>query len=253
MPVSFDLAPTDRLTGLHMVGKVVRRFLISYPVPPEALQKFLPPRAELSIHDGAAWVSACFVRMDDMRPNFFPGFLGMGFNYLIHRTRARLPFPDGSTREAVLVLQPNINRPLLSSCGSMLTGVGFRTRQIEFTEDESHWRVQMTDRGELRFDAEISKEACSSQVSESSRFPNAATADSFLLGVSFGGQWVKGQSKLKLLPETHEPWETVATTCKTRCNSFLEELGVESVEADHVITMTDCPHYFGITPIKTQL
>ena len=236
-----------------MVGTVVRRFLISYPVAPDALSGYLPPGAEVAVHDGAAWVSACFVRMDDMRPNVLPRFVGMGFNYLIHRTRARLPFPDGKLREAVLVLQPNINRRLLSSCGSLLTGVGFKTRQVDFTQDEDNWRIRMLWRGELLYDATILKSSCSEAICENSRFTTAGEADDFLLGVSFGGQWVKGHHKLKLLPETHDPWETLACTCITHNNQFLESLGVDSFDADHAITMTQIPHYFGITPIKTDL
>ena len=253
MGVPFDLAPTARLSGIHMVGTVVRRFLISYPVSPDVLSSHLPPGAECATHDGLAWVSACFVRMDDMRPSIFPRFVGMGFNYLIHRTRARLPFPDGKLREAVLVLQPNINRPLLSSCGSLLTGVGFQTREIDFTEDEHTWRIRMLHKGELLYDATIDKSSCSESLSSESRFATAQEADEFLLGVSFGGQWVKGQRNLKLLPETHDPWVTLTCTCITHRNQFLESLGVDVVDADHAITMTQIPHYFGITPIKTAL
>ena len=249
MAVPFDLAPTDRLSGIHMVGTVVRRFLISYPVSPDALSDHLPPGAECATHNGVAWVSACFVRMDDMRPNILPRFAGMGFHYLIHRTRARLPFPDGQLREAVLVLQPNINRRLLSTFGAWLTGVGFQTRQIDFTEDADHWRIRMTYKRELLYDATILKSSCSESISSESRFETAKQADDFLLGVSFGGQWVKGQRRLKLLPETHEPWTTTACTCVTHKNRFLETLGVDLVEADHAITMEQIPHYFGITPI----
>jgi len=253
MGVPFDLVPTARLSGIHMVGTVVRRFLISYPVSPDVLSDYLPPGAECSTHDGFAWVSACFVRMDDMRPNILPRFVGMGFNYLIFRTRARLPFPDGKLREAVLVLQPNINRRILSSFGSFLTGVGFQTREIDFTDSEDNWRIRMTSEGELLYDATILKSTCSESISSDSRFTTAQEADDFLLGVSFGGQWVKGQRNLKLLPETHDPWATLACTCITHKNQFLETLGVDAMEADHAMTMTQIPHYFGITPIKTAL
>lgn len=253
MTVPYDLAPTARLSGLHMVGTVARRFLISYPVPPESLQDYLPPGAELSTHNGMSWLSACFVHMDDMRPNVIPRCLGMGFNYLIHRTRARLPFPDGQLREAVLVLEPNINRPLLSVAGSRLTGVGFHTRRIEFTEDAESWRVRMAQGSELLFDATISKASCSNTLPQSSAFASAEAADQFLLGVSFGGQWRQNQTALKLLPETHEPWNTLTCSCVTHKHVLLESLNVDNTAADHVITMTEIPHYFGIRPIKTSV
>lgn len=251
MNIPFDLAPTDRLPGLHMLGNVVRRFLISYPVQPDLLAGYLPPGAQLALHDGFAWVSDCFVQMDNMRPNIFPGFVAMGYNYLIHRTRIRLMFPDGKPREAVLVLQPNINRQILSTFGSLLTGVQFQTRQINFTQDRDHWRIQMTHRGELLYDAQILKSSCSESIASNSRFSTAQKADDFLLGVSFGGQWIKGQHKMKLLPETHDPWTTLTCSCITHKNQFLESLGPQApVAADHAITMTQIPHYFGITPIQ---
>ena len=168
---------------MHMVGTVVRRFLISYPVPQAVLANYVPPGAQCSTHDDLASVSACFVRMDDMRPNILPRFVGMGFNYLIHRTRAKLPFPDGKLREAVLVLQPNINRQLLGSFGSLLTGVGFRTRQIDFTEDEDNWRIRMGSQDELLYDATIVKSSCSTTISSQSRFETADQADEFLLAI----------------------------------------------------------------------
>ena len=111
----------------------------------------------------------------------------------------------------------------------------------------------MIDAGDLLYDATIAKSSFSESIGCESRFATAQEADDFLLGVSFGGQWVKGQGTLKLLPETHDPWAALAGTCVTHKNRFLEELGVDAIDADHAITMTQIPHYFGITPIRTDL
>src|SRR5579872_5170808 len=43
MQKTYDLAPTEPLRGLHMRGRVTRRFLITYPVPPETLATAVPP------------------------------------------------------------------------------------------------------------------------------------------------------------------------------------------------------------------
>lgn len=56
-----------------------------------------------------------------------------------------------------------------------------------------------------------------------------------------------------LLPETHDPWQTRVTSCETRRNAFVESLGSQAVAADHVITMTDIPHYFGVRPLGVRL
>lgn len=246
MADSCDLAPTDPLSGLHMQGVVTRRFLVTYPVPPQALAAAVPPGAELLLHQGLAWVSACFVHIAGMRPSIVPEALGIQFNYLIHRTLARLPYPDGRLRKSVLVLEANINRPVLGAIARRLTGVQFRTRPITLTEGERSWVVRMTGPEGVLYEAEIDKDSIGTETGPRSRFAGASEADRFLLGVSFGGQWEPSAGRIRLLAETHEPWKTFVGQCKTTRHALLASLGVSGVEADHVITMTDIPHYFAL-------
>jgi uncharacterized protein YqjF (DUF2071 family) len=241
-----DLAPTDTLQGLHMKGTVTRRFLVTYPVQPERLLASVPPGGQLVLHNDRAWVSACFVNIAGMRPSIFPAWLGTGFNYLIHRTLAWLPYPDGKKRRTVLVLEANINRRLLGVVARRMTGVRFRIRDIALVDREASWLVRMTDRQEVLYEAEIEKNSIGLQTVDGSQFTSASEADGILLGVSFGAQWEPESQRIKLLAETHEPWQTYVGRCKTSQHALLKSLGVQQFEADHVITMTDIPHYFAI-------
>jgi hypothetical protein len=229
--MNYDLSPTTPLKGIHMVGTVRRRFLVSYPVQPEILEHWLPHGAEISTFNGLAWVSACFVDLVKLRPSVVPNGLGAGFYYLIHRTRARLPYPDGSVRESVLVLEANINNGALALLARLSTGIGFRVRDINLAEEEDGWELSMTERGSGLYRAFI---------------PRSSIGDSFLLGVSYGGEWKPQAQRLRLLAETHDPWEALTGRCETTRFEFLEKLGVITPRADHVITMTDIPHYFAL-------
>jgi hypothetical protein len=253
MAASYDIKPTGRLPGLHLDGMVTRRFLISYPVPPESLDRFLPPGAEISTWGGFAWVSACFVNIKKMRPSFVPGVVGIGFNYLVHRTRARLPYPDGTKRETVLVLEANINRKLFPSVSRITPGVRFRNRHIALTETRDSWTLIMQKRsGVTLYEAEIPKSSIGRELPVGSRFPNIEEADRFLLGVSYGGEWHKDARELRLFAETHDPWQASVGSVRTRCNRLLESLGVPRLEADHVITMTETPHCFAVLGAKVK-
>ncbi len=243
---TYDLEPTARLKGLHMVGNVRRRFLVTYPVDPARLEPAVPPGGELSLHDGLAWVSACFVDLADMRPSFVPQGLGSGFFYLIHRTRARLPYPDGALRESVLVLEANMNRPLLARLGRATSGVGFRIRDITLVENEEDWELSMRSEGSLLYRAIIAKSSIGDSLPSGSRFAGLSQADDFLLGVSYGGEWDRKSGRLRLLAETHDPWMTLAGECRTECFDYLEKLATGTPQADHVVTMTDIPHYFAL-------
>jgi uncharacterized protein YqjF (DUF2071 family) len=246
MKIPSDLLPTEPLRGLHFRGIVTRRFLVTYPVSPQTLVAAVPPGGELALYNGLAWVSACFVHITGMRPSPAPEWLGTHFDYLIHRTLARLPYPDGKLRSTVLVLEANINRRVLGMIARKMTGVRFHIRDISLAELGESWIVRMKERGEVLYEAEIYKRSIGVQLDARSQFKSASEADRFLLGISFGAQWEPEARQLTLLAETHDPWQTYVGQCKTNRHSLLTSLGVQQVDADHVITMTDIPHYFAL-------
>ncbi len=246
MPTNYDISPTEPLPGLHLDGTVTRRFLISYPVPPESLDRFLLPGGELATHGGVAWVSACFVNIKNMRLSIAPAEVGIGFNYLIHRTLAYLPYPDGKKRKSVLVLEPNINRKLFSSLGRMTAGVRFLFTDIKLAKRPESWTILMQDAsGMPLFEAEISRSSIKPELPYGSRFSSLEEADRFLLGVAYGAEWHQDSGQLRLFAETHDPWQACVGTCITGRNAFLEGIG-QCPEADHVITMAQVPHSFAM-------
>ena len=253
---TYDISPTTPLPGLHLDGVVTRRFLITYPVQPTALARFLPPDADLSTWQGLGWVSACFVNIRHMRPSLVPRPVGIEFNYLVHRTRARVPYPDGVRRESVLVLEANITRGLATALGQRLSGVRFHTRDIRLLETPDYWRVRMRDdAGAVLYQADIAKVSIGDELPTSSRFPDLATADEFLLNVSYGAEWHAQTRRLRLVAETHDAWRALAGNCSTQRYALLESIddSATAPQADHVITMTNIPHYFALCGAEQQL
>ena len=257
----FDLAPTAGLRGSHLRGVVRRRVLVNYPVPPERLGPWLPPQAEPALHAGRAWVSACAVRLERMAPTAWPAPLGLRMHYLVHRTIAWLPFPDGTRRCAVLILEANLDHPAtFLARGS--TRVPFRRRCIRVDEGEGHWAASM--RSSLRIqdmhrdgggagEDGLLYEACveapgGPATPAGSLFPDAASADRFLLGVAYGCAWDPRRRRMRYLAETHDPWTIEAAPARTARNRFLEDLCGGPVEADHALLMRDVPHAFAMRP-----
>ena len=175
-----------------------------------------------------------------------PEWLGTEFNYLIHRTLARLPYPDGKLRNTVLVLEANINRSMLGAIATKMTGVRFQVREIRLDDLGECWIVRMADRQEVLYEAEIPKQSINAQIGKASQFGSASEADRFLLGLSYGAQWEPESRQIKVLAETHDPWQTSVGQCKTNAHALLKSLGVRRFDADHVITMTEIPHYFAL-------
>lgn len=243
------------MPGPHLNGLVTRRFLVDYPVPPSVLQPFLPPGGELALWGGAAWLSACIVNIRHMRPSPLPAFLGAEFNYLVHRTRARLPFPDGRKRDAVLIIEANLDNSLFSVIGRLTSKIRFNTRQIALRETADSWRLMMREKsGEALYDASVPKSSVGGELPPGSLFSSTGQADRFIAGVSYGGQWHPDDGRLRLIPETHSPWKVLVGSSLTRRNAFLEQLcgRDRAPQADHAILITAVPHHFPIFGVAVR-
>ena len=247
MPLDYDMKPTDPLRLPHLVGNVDQRFLISYPVPPASMAPLVPPGGELVLFGGMAWVSACAVRLSALRPSSLPRALGMDVEYLIFRTVANLPFPDGRARRSVLMLESNLSSRRAALLSRRITGIGSRARPLRLEEGEKAWHVTMREwDGTPLFSAEVHRDGVSRDLPPGSAFPNPAAAAEFILNMSFGGEWLPKRDSIRLLAETHDPCGLEFGRATTRMNALVERLAGRPVEADHVLVMSNVPHEFAL-------
>jgi hypothetical protein len=247
----FDLAPSGRLRGLHLIGTVAHRFVINYAVPTNALLPMVPPGAELLLWRGRAWVSACYAEVHHLRPSWLPPMAGIGFRYLIHRTLAHLPFPDGSRHSAALVLDAAADRRGIAALSRTTTGMRFHVRPIKLVESDDRWLISMSNRsGAALFEAEIRRDCLCGTMPDRSLFASLAEAERCFLGHGYRGQWQPHKRRIRLLAQTHEPWQVLAGQATTRCHKFLESLCGQPTEADHVLTTTSVQHGFAARAIN---
>ncbi|MEO8286535.1 MAG: DUF2071 domain-containing protein [Chloroflexota bacterium] len=234
----YDIAHNKPLRVPHVDAFVTRRLLVNYPVAAERLTPFLPPGGALSLHAGAAWVSACIVEMEHMRPSLLsalPVRAGIKLKYLVYRTRATVPFPDGIERECVLILETNFNRPIIARAASMLSGLKINYKSIHVRERSDRLSARMAGPGGVtEYGARVEKIAPDTMPA-GSLFSGVQEADRFLASVAYGAQWDRAAGSLLLVPETHEPWQIEACSCRTGQSSFLRKLCHSMPLADHAM------------------
>ncbi len=231
------MAPTARLPGFHFRGVVEQRVIANYPVEPAKLEGRMPPGATLWTDQGTAWLSACFVQLRHVRPAGAPKRLGLPMRYLVHRTMAHVPFPDGKRRKAVLVLEAYAS-PALQRWAGAKVGAPFRPARIEWGRQGRSFHVQAWGP-----DGRPLYEARSKASPGSKRFPRLADADAAILGMAWGS--FHDGDGWRLFPETHDPWQAYGLDVETAAYALRDALGSRG-EADHAIAMEDCPHQFGL-------
>lgn len=252
--MDYDMKPTDSIAGAHLVGTVEQRFLLTYPVPPAALGPFVPHGCVLETFGGKGWVSACAVRISGLRASFAPKATGIGVDYLIIRTVARLPFPDGAMRRSVLMLEANLSSRLAGALAGRVTGIASHVRPITLAEREDGWHIELKERdGAIRFAAVVPHVGISDSLPPGSAFPDPVEASRFILDMSFGGEWLRRRDAIRLLAETHDPCELQFGRSTTRANAFVHRLAGGAVEADNVLVMSGVPHQFALRGILSRL
>ena len=58
-------------------GVIDRRILVNFRVDPEVLARVLPKPFRPKLAHGAGMAGVCLIRLKQIRPRFFPAFLGI--------------------------------------------------------------------------------------------------------------------------------------------------------------------------------
>jgi uncharacterized protein YqjF (DUF2071 family) len=83
-------------------GLIRRRILVNFRVDPEAMQSQLPSRFKPKLHNGTAVAGICLIRLEQIRPKFFPTVIGVSSENAAHRIAVTWTDRAGIEKEGVL-------------------------------------------------------------------------------------------------------------------------------------------------------
>jgi len=69
----------------ELQGVIRRRLLINFRVDPAVMQRHLPPPFRPKLHNGFAVAGICLISLDEVRPRYIPGILGLKSENAAHR------------------------------------------------------------------------------------------------------------------------------------------------------------------------
>src|SRR5438045_6491094 len=70
---------------MRVHGIIGRRLLINFRVDPAVMQKLLPAPFRPKLHNGYGIAGICLIRLEDIRPRYFPGIAGTTSENAAHR------------------------------------------------------------------------------------------------------------------------------------------------------------------------
>src|SRR5690242_17509645 len=101
-------------------GIIRRRVLVNYRVAPGVVERLLPSAFRPKLHGEFAIAGICLIRLEQMRPQGLPAFLGSSSENAAHRIAVLWEDDDGKTQEGVYVPRRDTNSRLNYLAGGRL-------------------------------------------------------------------------------------------------------------------------------------
>jgi uncharacterized protein YqjF (DUF2071 family) len=123
-------------------GVIDRRILVNFHVDPAALAPLLPAPFRPKVVHGAGMVGICLIRLKNVRPTFFPSWLGISSENAAHRTAVEWD-DGGGVREGVYVRRRDTNSRLNALArGRLFPGIHHHAR-FTVEENPDHYHVAL--------------------------------------------------------------------------------------------------------------
>lgn len=116
--------------ALPMQAFIRRCWLSTHRISVDQARSVLPPELEPVTHNGFAYLNTVVARMEVMRPQGLPSFLGMDYWHVGYRIYAKATVSSG-TQEGLFFLRSDCDRRLLALAGDLLTDFRFHTARIQ--------------------------------------------------------------------------------------------------------------------------
>lgn len=101
-------------------GVIDRRVLVNYHADPGVVAALLPTPFEPKLVQGRAVGGVCLIRLKQVRPRFFPAWLGIGSENAAHRFAVRWPAEGGGWSEGVYIPRRDTDHRLNALAGGRI-------------------------------------------------------------------------------------------------------------------------------------
>jgi hypothetical protein len=222
-------------------GVIDRRALVNFRIEPTRLDGLLPPRLRPQLVSGWAIGGICLIRLKDIRPVGFPGFLGVGSENAAHRIAVEWD-GDGERRTGVFIPRRDSSSRVNTLLGGRIFP-GFHHRADFAVDDETGFvSIDMRSRDDVasvRLRAQVGE-----RLAPSSIFDSTDQISAFFRKDPVGFSPKRGGGLQGLELETIG-WSVEPLDVEHVTSSFFddrERFPAGSVEFDSALLMRDLGH-----------
>ena len=230
-------------------GVIRRRILVNFRVEPEIIQPQLPPKFRPKLHAGSAIAGICLIRLEQIRPRGFPGFLGVSSENAAHRIAVLWEDESGQTQEGVFIPRRDTNSKLNHFAGGRLfpgehNKAGFK---VVTSKEGIDFQMESLDRRvALRLRAQIA-----TALPLVSKFRTLAEASEFFESGSLGYSLTGEERRLDGVRLQTKKWEIEPLNVEEVYSSYFHDekrFPKDSVSFDCALLMRNIEHEWHSAP-----
>lgn len=236
-----------QIPTLH--GTIKRRILVNYCAEPQIIQKILPEPFRPKLQNDLAIAGICLIRLEHVRPNFVPEFIGLSSENAAHRIAVEWRDADGKTKEGVYIPRRDTNSLINSTIGGTLFPSEQHKANFAVAEDENTISFAMQSN-----DGEVSvklKGKISARFPENSVFSSLNEASKFFEKGSLGYSVNSGENHLDGIVLEIKDWTVAPLRIEFVESSFYNDLNLfpkGSIKFDHALLMRNIQHEWHSAP-----
>jgi hypothetical protein len=224
-------------------GIIKRRMLINFRVDAAVMQKHLPAPFCPKLQQGYAIAGICLIRLEWIRPQGFPAFLGFSSENAAHRIAVKWNDATGGQSEGVFIPRRDTNSRLNHVGGGRIFSVEHHLAKFHIVDDGASVDFEMKSFDQLvavrvrGFDSDV--------LPSTSCFASLADSSHFFEGGALGCSVTSDPNRLDGLRLNAFDWRVHAFSVEQVESSFFADpvrFPAGSVQFDHALIMRDIRH-----------
>ncbi len=223
-------------------GVIDRRILVNYHVDPNILAPLLPAPFRPKMIHGMGMVGICLIRLKQVRPAFWPSWLGISSENAAHRIAVEWD-DHGTLRQGVYVRRRDTNSRLNSLAGGRIFPGIHHHAKFSVGESTDHFEVA------LRSDDGVTSLSvcghCGDRLPASSVFHSLEEASAFFQAGSLGYSATAEASRFQGLELRCRHWQVEPLEVEEVHSSFFEDVTLfpqGTIEFDCALLMRGIDH-----------
>ncbi len=224
-------------------GLIKRRVLVNFRADPQVIQNILPKRFRPKLHKGKAVAGICLIRLENIRPKFVPGFVGINSENAAHRIAVIWEGENGKEEEGVYIPRRDTSSTLNHLAGGRIFPGEHHRAKFNIIEDETAVNFEMrSDDGavSVNFSGKVSDSLPSTSI-----FSSVDEASDFFEPGSLGYSVTKNQKHLDGIFLKTKTWMVQPFDLDLVDSNFYKDETIfpkDAVEFDHALLMRNIEH-----------